>query len=129
MTPARSTIAGTASSVANATNANRGDRPRRSRSRTKLRASVVRPNSPIAVEMANNRTRVWPAKSTPSRVASKGPIVKSTVVPARVNTLTSTTEIAIGSVRSSETRIRRRATPASAAAGRIARTMIARGPR
>jgi hypothetical protein len=46
-----------------------------------------------------------------------------------VNTLTSTTEIAIGSVRSSEILIRRPPTPAMNAAGRIARAMIAIGPR
>jgi hypothetical protein len=128
MTLARSTIAGTASSVARATNANRGDRPRRSRSRTKLRGSVVSPNSPIAVEIAKSRTRVWAAKSTPSRVASNGPIVNRTVVPARVKTLTRMTEIAIGSVSRKEIRISRRATPAIAAEGRIARKMIASGP-
>jgi hypothetical protein len=128
MTPARSTIAGTASSVASATKANRGDSPRRSRSRTKLRGSVVSPNSPIDVEMANSRTSVWPAKSTPSSVASNGPTWKRTVDPARVKTLTRTTEIAIGSVSRSEIRTSRRATPATSAAGRIARTMIASGP-
>ena len=129
MTLDRSTMAGTASSVASATNANRGDRRRRSRSRTKLRGSVVSPNSPIEVEIANSRTRVCPAKSTPSSVASNGPIVNRTVVPARVKTLTSTTEIAIGSVSSTEIRTSRPATPASAAAGRTARAMIASGPR
>ena len=129
MMPARSTIAGTASSVARATNANRGDSPRRSRSRTKLRGSVVSPNSPIDVEIANSRTSVWPAKSTPSAVASNGPIVNRTWVPARVKTLTRTTEIAIGRVRSSEIRTSRPAIPAATAAGRTARAMIASGPR
>ena len=37
----------------------------RGRGRT-LRGSVVSPNSPIDVEIANSRTSVWPAKSTPS---------------------------------------------------------------
>ena len=60
----------------------------------------------MAVEIANSRTSVWAAKSTPSAVASNGPIVKRTVSPARVKTLTRTT-----------------------AAGRIVRPMIASGPR
>jgi hypothetical protein len=55
-------------------------------------------------------------------------MVKSTVSPARVKTLTRTTEIAIGSVRNSEIRKSRRATPATIAAGRTARKMIASGP-
>jgi hypothetical protein len=46
-----------------------------------------------------------------------------------VNTLTRTTEIAIGSVSSSDTRSSRPRTPAIAAAGRIVRKMIASGPR
>jgi hypothetical protein len=46
-----------------------------------------------------------------------------------VNTLTRTTEIAIGSVRSSEIRNSRRATPAARADGMIASAMIASGPR
>jgi hypothetical protein len=50
------------------------------------------------------------------------------VDPARVKTLTRTTEIAIGRVSSSEIRTRRRATPATTAPGRIARAMIASGP-
>jgi hypothetical protein len=90
---------------------------------------VVRPNRPIAVEIANRRTSVWPAKSTPSRVASNGPIVNRTVSPARVKTLTRTIEIAIGRVSRSEIRARRPATPATIAAGRIVRPMIASGPR
>ena len=45
-------------------------------------------NSPIEVEIANSRRTVWAAKSTPSTVASNGPITKITVVPARVKTLT-----------------------------------------
>ena len=60
------------------------------------------------VEIANSRTRVWPAKSTPSTVASNGPIVNRTCVPARVKTLTRTTEIAIGRVSRSEIRTSRR---------------------
>ena len=47
-----------------------------------------------------------------------------TVVPARVKTLTSTTEIAIGSVSSSETRTRPPRTPARQASSSIS-TMIA----
>jgi hypothetical protein len=46
-----------------------------------------------------------------------------------VNTLTRTTEIAIGRVRRSEILISRPATPASEADGRMARPMIASGPR
>jgi hypothetical protein len=46
-----------------------------------------------------------------------------------VKTLTRTTEIAIGSVSRSEIRTSRPATPATKAAGRIARAMIASGPR
>jgi hypothetical protein len=46
-----------------------------------------------------------------------------------VKTLTRMTEIAIGRVRSSEIRTSRAATPAATAAGRIARAMIASGPR
>jgi hypothetical protein len=53
--------------------------------------------------------------------------VNSTVVPARVKTLTSTTEIAIGSVSSAEIRTSRRATPATDAQARTSR-MIAIGP-
>lgn len=83
----------------------------------------------MAVEIANSRTSVWAAKSTPSAVASNGPIVKRTVSPARVKTLTRTTEIAMGSVRRNEIRTRRPATPATTAAGRIVRPMIASGPR
>ena len=56
---ARSTRVGTASIVAAATNAKRGETPRRSRSRTSARGSVVRTNRPIEVEMANSRTSVW----------------------------------------------------------------------
>jgi hypothetical protein len=55
--------------------------------------------------------------------------VKRTVSPARVKTLTRTTEMAIGSVRRNEIRMSRPATPATAAVGRIARAMIASGPR
>ena len=43
----------------------RGETPRRSRSRTNARGSVVSTNRPMDVEMANRRTRVWSAKSTP----------------------------------------------------------------
>jgi hypothetical protein len=89
---------------------------------------VVRPNNPIEVEIASSRTSVWPAKSTPSAVASNGPMVNRTVSPARVKTLTRTTEIAIGRVSSRETRSSLPRTPASPAAGRIARKMIASGP-
>jgi hypothetical protein len=46
-----------------------------------------------------------------------------------VKTLTRITEIAIGSVSRSEIRTSRPATPATTAAGRIARPMIASGPR
>ena len=127
MTPARATIAGTASTVAAATNAKRGDRPRRSRSYTNARGSVVMPKRLIAVEIAKRRTTVCAAKSTPSSVASNGPIVNRTVVPARVNTLTRTTDTAIGSVRRSETRTSRRKTRATAAQARTM-TMIAIGP-
>ena len=66
MIEARSTSVGTASMVATATKAARGGTPRRSRSSTNARGSVVRMNSPIEVEMANSRTSVWAAKSTPS---------------------------------------------------------------
>ena len=59
MTAARSTSVGTASIVATATNAARGDTPRRSRSSTNARGSVVRMNRPIDVEIANSRTSVW----------------------------------------------------------------------
>jgi len=90
---------------------------------------VVKPNRPIDVEIASSRTSVWPAKSTPSSVASKGPTWNSRVVPARVKTLTRTTEMAIGSVSSRETRTSRPATPATAAAGRMASAMMASGPR
>jgi hypothetical protein len=55
--------------------------------------------------------------------------VNRIVEPARVKTLTRMTEIAIGRVRRSEIRTSRRATPARAAAGRIASAMIAIGPR
>ena len=58
----------------------------------------------------------------PRAVASNGPIENRTVVPARVKTLTRTTEIAIGSVSSSEIRTSRPATPATTAAGRTARS-------
>src|SRR4029079_17319187 len=66
---ARSTSVGTASIVARATNVKRGGTPRRSRSKTNARASVVRRNRPIESEIARSRTSVWAAKSTPSRVA------------------------------------------------------------
>jgi hypothetical protein len=56
-------------------------------------------------------------------------MVNSTVVPARVKTLTRTTEIAIGRVSSREIRTSRPATPARTAAGRVARPTIASGPR
>ena len=100
--------------MATATNAKRGGTPRRSRSKTNARGSVVMMKSPIDSEIANRRTSVWSAKSTPSTVASNGPIWKRTVVPARVNTLTSTTEMAIGSVSSSDARTRRARTPGDA---------------
>jgi hypothetical protein len=45
-----------------------------------------------------------------------------------VNTLTKTTEIAMGRVSSSDTRTSRGATPATTADGRIAIAMIASGP-
>ena len=77
MTPARSTRLGAASIVATATKANRGETPRRSRSKTKARGGVVRMNRPSDSEIANRRTTVWAAKSTPSRVASNGPISNS----------------------------------------------------
>jgi hypothetical protein len=83
----------------------------------------------MEVEIANSLTSVWPAKSTPSLVASNGPMLKRTCVPARVKTLTRTTEIAIGSVSRSEIRTSRPARPASSAAGRMATPMMARGPR
>ena len=73
--------------------------PRRTRTAARRRAARGRARSCAArssartarstVEIANSRTRVWPAKSTPSAVASNGPIVNRTVVPARVKTLTS----------------------------------------
>jgi hypothetical protein len=66
---------------------------------------------------------------TPSAVASNGPSEKSTVVPARVNTETRTTDIAIGRVSRNEIRTSRPATPATTAAGRIVSAMIASGPR
>jgi hypothetical protein len=81
------------------------------------------------VEIAKRRTSVWPAKSTPSAVASNGPSVNRTVVPARVKTETRTTEIAIGSVSRNEIRARRPATPATTAAGKTVSRMIASGPR
>ena len=117
---ARSTSVGTASIVATAMNAARGGTPRRSRSKTKARGSVVMMKSPIDSEIAKRRTSVWSAKSTPSTVASNGPIWKRTVVPARVKTLTSTTEMAIGSVSSTDTRARR-TTPAPQRAAASAR--------
>ena len=81
----------------------------------------------MEVEIANSRTSVWPAKSTPSSVASNGPIVNRTVVPARVKTETRTTEIAIGSVSRNEMRTSRPATPATSAPATVA-TMISSGP-
>ena len=84
-------------------------------------------NSPIDNEMAKRRTSVWSAKSTPSTVASNGPIWKMTVEPARVKTLTSTTEMAIGSVSNSEIRPNGSRTPARQASPSIS-AMIAIGP-
>ena len=112
---------------ATSANAKRGDRPRRSRSSTKARGSVVRTNSPIDDEIANRRTSVWAANSTPSRVASNGPISNRTVSPARVKTLTSTTEMAIGSDSSRDARTSRPRTPAADVSPSMM-TMIAIGP-
>ena len=97
--------------------------PRRSRSRTNARGSVVRMNNPIEVEMANSRRTVWAAKSTPSTVASNGPISKITVVPARVKTLTRMTDTAIGRVSRNEARASRRSTPARHASTSMIATM------
>ena len=124
---ARSTKVGTASIVASATNVNRGGTPRRSRSKTKARASVVMMNRPIDSEMASRRTSVWAAKSTPSTVASNGPMVKRTVEPGRVKTLTSTTETAIGRLSRRLARRSARVTPAARAASSMP-TLIAMGP-
>ena len=64
-------------------------------------------NSPIDSEIANRRTRVWRGEVDAFDGRVERPDLKRTVVPARVKTLTSTTEMAIGSVSSSDTRARR----------------------
>ena len=95
--------------------------------RTSARGSVVRTNRPIEVEMASKRTRVWAANSTPSSVASNGPTRTSTVVPARVKTLTRITEMTMGSDSSTDARTSRTRTPATCARDRVM-AMSASGP-
>ena len=120
-TPARSTIAGTASSVAQ-----RDERePRREAPPLEVEdeARADRWSGRTArstVEIANSRTSVWPAKSTPSAVASNGPIEKSTVVAgpgehARRGRPRSRS----AGVSRNETRTSRPATPATTRAGEV----------
>ena len=106
-------------------------RGRAVRGRARTRADrVVSPNSPIDVEIANSRTSVWPAKSTPSAVASNGPIVKRTVV-AGPGEHADEHDRDRDRQRQQERDPERaaRATPATRAAGTIVRAMIASGPR
>ena len=75
-----------------------------------------------------SRTMIWPAKSTPSSVASNGPTTKRTVSPARVKTDTRATDTATGRLISKANRMSLGRTPATIAAGTTPTTRMASGP-
>ncbi len=89
------------------TNANAWRHARVARGRRRTRADRSSGRTARSTTRSRTAGRASGARTRrPRAVASNGPIGKRTVVPARVNTLTSTTEIAIGRVSSSEMRSR-----------------------
>ena len=107
---ARSTSVGTASIVATATNANARRHPAAlevQHERARIGGQDEQADRGRDGEQPEERLR---GESTPSSVASNGP-TRQHGRPARVKTLTSTTEIAIGSDSSNDARSRRPSTP------------------